>query len=96
MQWHVIEPSMSSTASPVLLVWQNNKCRFCIDYRPVNVVTMSDAYPLLQPDYVFSAMANRQYFSVFDAVKGYHQVDIDRDDRHKMAFICQRGLFQYK
>jgi len=96
LQWDVIEPSTSSTASPVLLVWQNNKWRFCVDYRPVNAVTISDAYPLLRPDYVFSAMANRRYFSVFDAVKGSHQVDIDEDDRHKTAFICHRGLFQYK
>jgi len=41
-------------------------------------------------------MANKQYFSVFDAVKGYHQVDINEEDRHKTAFICHRGLFQYK
>jgi hypothetical protein len=41
-------------------------------------------------------MANREYFSVFDVVKGYHQVDIDKDDRYKMAFICHLGQFQYK
>jgi len=96
LNWNVIEPSTSPTASPVLLVWQNNKWRFCVDYRPVNAVTISDAYPLLRPGYVFSAMANKQYSPVFDAVKGYHQVDIDEEDRHKTAFICHRGLFQYK
>jgi len=41
-------------------------------------------------------MANKQYFSVFDAVKGYQQVDISKEDRYKTAFICHRGLFQYK
>jgi len=94
LNWNVIEPSTSPTASPV--VWQNNKWRFCVDYRPVNAVTISDAYPLLRPDFVFSALANKQYFSIFVAVKGYHQVDIDEEDRHKTAFICHRGLFQYK
>jgi len=96
LKWNVIEPSTSRTASPVLLVWQNNKWRFCVDYRPINTVMVPDAYPLLRPDYVFSAMANKQYFSVFDAVKGYHQVDIDEEDQYKTAFICHRGLFQYK
>ena len=96
LNWNVIEPSTSPTASPVLLVWQNNKWRFCVDYHPVNAVTIPDTYPLLRPDYVFSAMAYKQYFSVFDAVKGYHQVDIDEEDRHKTAFICHCGLFQYK
>jgi hypothetical protein len=96
LQWDVIEPSTSPTASPVLLVWQNNKWRFCVDYQRVNTLRISDVYPLLRPDYIFSVMANRQYFTVFNAVKGYHQVDIDRDDRHKTAFICHQGLFQYK
>jgi len=41
-------------------------------------------------------MANKQYFSVFDAVKGYHQVDIDEEDQYKTVFICHCGLFQYK
>jgi len=96
LKWNVIEPLTSPTASPVLLVWQNNKWRFCVDYRPINTVTVPDEYPLLRLDDVFSAMANKQYFSVFDAVKGYHQVDINEEDRYKTAFICHRGLFQYK
>jgi len=96
LNWNVIEPSTSPTASPVLLVWQNNKWRFCVNYHPVNAITILDAYPLLRPDYVFSAMGNKEYFSVFNAVKGYHQVDIDEEDRHKTAFICHCGLFQYK
>ena len=41
LKWKVIEPSTSTTASPVLLVWQNNKWRSCVDYRPVNVVTIT-------------------------------------------------------
>jgi len=47
LNWNVIEPSTSPTANPVLLVWQNNKWRFCVNYCPVNAVTVPDAYPLL-------------------------------------------------
>jgi hypothetical protein len=94
--WDIIEDSVSSTASPIVMVWQNNKWRFCVDYRALNAITKGDAYPLLRPDYVFSAMANKQYFSTFDAIKGYHQIDIDPADRAKTAFISHRGLYQYK
>jgi len=41
-------------------------------------------------------MANKQYLSVFNDVKGYHQVDIEEEVCHKTTFICHRGLFQYK
>ena len=43
----VIEPSMSSWASPDCLVRKkDNTFRFCIDYRRVNAVSKKDAYPI--------------------------------------------------
>jgi len=96
LRWDVIEPSSSPTASPVVLVWQHHKWRFCVDFRALNSVTENDAYPMLRSDYVFSAMAGKKYFSLLDAVKGYHQVDIAEEDRFKTAFISHRGLYQFK
>lgn len=94
--WDVIEPSHSPTASAVVLVWQNNKWRFCVDFRPLNAVTKGDAYPMLRSDYVFSALADKRFFSMLDAVKGYHQMSVKEEDRFKTAFISHRGLYQYK
>src|SRR5258705_10187639 len=51
---------------------------------------------MLRSDYVFSTLAGKKYFSLLDALKGYHQVEIDERDRHKTAFISHKGLFQYK
>ena len=96
LSWDVIEKAVSTTASPVVLVWQNNKWRFCVDFRQLNSVTVRDIYPILRSDYVFSRLAGKKYFSLLDALKGYHQVEIDERDRHKTAFISHKGLFQYK
>jgi len=41
-------------------------------------------------------MAGKQFFSILDARKGYHQVEIDPEHRHKMAFISHRRLYQFK
>lgn len=38
----------------------------------------------------------KQYFSTFDANKGFHQIEIDPADREKTAFRTHRGLHQYK
>jgi hypothetical protein len=95
-QWDVIERSNSPTASAVVLVWQNNKWRFCVDFRQLNKVTIKDCYPMLRSDYIFSSLTGKRFFSALDAVKGYHQVEIAEQDRYKTAFITHRGLFQFK
>lgn len=94
--WDVIEPANSPTASAVVLVWQNDKWRFCVDFRPMNAVTKGDAYPMLRSDYVFSTLADKKFFSMLDAIKGYHQMSVKKEDRFKTAFISHRGLYQYK
>lgn len=96
LDWDVIEPSDSSTSYPVLLVRQPKGWRFCIDYRGLNKVTVTDKYPLPRADDIFDALAGAKIYSVMDAVKGYHQVEIHPDDRFKTAFTCHRGLYQYK
>ena len=43
----VLEPSVSSWASPLVLITKKDgKPRFCVDYRQLNTVTVRDAYPL--------------------------------------------------
>jgi len=96
LAWDVIEMSESKTASPVVLVWQNNKWRFCIDFRSLNAITVGDAYLMLRADYVFSTLAGRHYFTLLDALKGYHQMEIQPKNREKTAFISHKGLYQYK
>ena len=91
-----MEPSTSKTASPVVMVWQNGKWRFYVDFRQLNVVTVGDAYPMLRSDYVFSTLAGKRFFTLLDALKGYYQVEIEEKDRHKTAFISHKGLYQYK
>lgn len=40
--WDVIEESNSLMASAIVLVWQNGKWRFCIDFRNLNAITKRD------------------------------------------------------
>lgn len=91
----IVEPSSSPMSSPVLLVYQDDKTRFCVDYRALNDVTTSDRYPLPRADDVFEALQGSTIFSALDAVKGYHQLEVAPEDRWKTAFACSRGLFQY-
>ena len=51
---------------------------------------------MLRSDYVFSTLAGSKYFSLLDALKGYHLVEIEEADRGKTAFVLHKGLYQYK
>ncbi|TYJ52350.1 hypothetical protein B9479_007044 [Cryptococcus floricola] len=92
----VIEPSNSPWASPVLLVRQKEKDRFCVDYRRVNDVTTGDQYPLPVIDDILSQFQGKRWFSTFDANKSFHQIPIAESDKPKTAFRTHRGLHQYK
>ena len=42
----VIEPSISPCGAPVVIAYRNGKPRFCVNYRKLNAVTISDEFPL--------------------------------------------------
>lgn len=95
LSWDVIRPSNSSVSHPVLLVVQNGKPRFCVDYRSLNLATVDDKYPLQRIDDLMDALGGSRFFSTLDAVKGYHQLEIAEGSRYLTAFVCPQGLFEY-
>ncbi|SNX82872.1 uncharacterized protein MEPE_01578 [Melanopsichium pennsylvanicum] len=96
LDWDVVKPSSSPVSYPVLLVKQGPKWQFCVNYRGLNAATVADQYPLPRIDDVFHALRGNNYFSGLDAIRGYHQIDIEPSDRWKTAFVSHRGLYQYK
>lgn len=96
-QHDIIEPSNSPTASPVVVVKQHGKHRFCVDFRKLNDYTAPVRYPLPRPDSIFNALSGKRYFTTMDANKGYHQFSIAPQHRHLTAFTTEsQGLWQYK
>ncbi|KAE8228133.1 hypothetical protein CF326_g6948 [Tilletia indica] len=96
LEWDVIEPSNSPISFPVLMVKQRDKWRFCVDYRQLNLSTVADRYPLPTIDSIFNTLVGKKMFSSLDAIRGYHQMGVKETDRWKTAFVCHRGLFQYR
>ena len=95
----IIEPSSSPWASPIVLVRKKDgTIRFCVDYRKLNAVTIKDSYPLPRIDDSLDALAGSTWFSTLDLQSGYWQVEMDREDREKTAFVTGTGVgfYQFK
>jgi hypothetical protein len=69
--------------------------RMCMDYRPLNEVTIKNKYPLPQIDILFDELTGARVFSKIDLRSGYHQIRIRPEDIPKIVFTMRYGLFEY-
>jgi hypothetical protein len=67
----------------------------CVDYRPLNEVTIKNKYPLPWIDILFDQLTGARVFSKIDLRSGYHQIHIRPEDIPKTAFTTWYGLFEY-
>ncbi|WVZ81032.1 LOW QUALITY PROTEIN: hypothetical protein U9M48_028459, partial [Paspalum notatum var. saurae] len=90
-----IRPS-SSLRAVLLSSWRRKtKVRLCVDYRPLDVVTIKNKYPLPHVDIFFDQLAGAKVFSKIDRRSGYNQIKIREEDIPKTAFSTRYGLYEY-
>lgn len=92
----VIEPSVSPWSAPVVIAYRNGKPRFCVDYRKLNAVTITDEFPIPRQAEILSSLSGAQVLSSLDALSGFTQLEVAEEDIEKTAFRTHRGLAQFK
>ncbi|GBG82447.1 hypothetical protein CBR_g34824 [Chara braunii] len=91
-----IRPSCSSYSAPVLFARKKNKdLRLCIDYLKLNAQAVKNAGPLPRIDDLLERLGGATYFSKLDMKSGYHQIEIQPQDRYKTAFKTRYGHFEW-
>ena len=69
----LIQPSSSPWGCLALFVKEKDKSlRICVDYRPLNAVTIKSKYLLPHIDILFDQLAKAKVFSKIDLRLGYH------------------------
>ena len=96
MEASIIEKSRSGVSSPVVMVRQKGKHRFCIDYGLVNECTVPLRYPLPNLRAILQQLAGNKWFATLDLKSGYHQIVVHPDSRKLTAFVTTEGIFQFK
>lgn len=92
----VIRESESPFSSPIVVVRKKNgDVRLCIDYRKLNLQTVKDSYALPNLEESFSALTGSKWFTVLDLKSGFYQIEMEEKDKHKTAFVCPLGFFEF-
>jgi hypothetical protein len=91
-----IRPISSPWGSPALFVKKKDgSLRMCVDYRPLNAVTIKNKYPLPRIDILFDQLTGAKVFSKIDLRSCYHQIKIRVSDVPKTAFSTRYGLYEF-
>ncbi|WVZ89888.1 LOW QUALITY PROTEIN: hypothetical protein U9M48_036237 [Paspalum notatum var. saurae] len=85
----IIRPSSSPWGCPAIFMEKkDHSLRICVDYRPLNAVTVKNKYPLPRIDILLINLS-------IDLRLGYHQIKIRAEDIPKTAFSTRYGLYEY-
>jgi hypothetical protein len=74
---------------------KDESLRLCVDYCPLNAVTIKNKYPLPRIDVLFDQLVGAKVFSKIDLHSGYHQIKISASDIPKTAFSTRYGIYEY-
>ncbi|GJZ62044.1 reverse transcriptase domain-containing protein [Tanacetum coccineum] len=69
--------------------------RMCVDFKDLNKACPKDGYPLPEIDWKVESLCGFPFKCFLDAYKGYHKIQMAKEDEEKTAFITSQGIFCY-
>ena len=91
------QPSLSPWQSGIVMVKKKNgELRFCCDFRPLNEVTVKNAYPLPRIDESLARLGKAKIPTSIDLAWAFSEIPVRKAYRQKTAFACELGLFEWR
>ncbi|GJV84456.1 reverse transcriptase domain-containing protein [Tanacetum coccineum] len=82
-------------SNPVMVKKHDNSWRMCVDFKDLKKACPKDGYPLPEIDWKVESLCGFPFKCFLGAYKGYHQIQIAKEDEEKIAFITSQGIFCY-
>ncbi|GJY51289.1 reverse transcriptase domain-containing protein [Tanacetum coccineum] len=82
-------------SNPVMVKKHDDSWRMCVDFKDLNKACPKDGYPLPKIDWKVESLCGFPFKCFLDAYKGYHQIQMAKEDEEKIAFITSQGIFCY-
>lgn len=83
--------------APILAVdKKDGGCRVCLDARELNRVTVPNAYPITDVNYILSRIRKARYLSSIDLSQAFFQIPLEKNSRYKTAFAFGNQLYCFK
>ena len=97
----IIAPVTEATewCAPIMVTPKkdSDRIRMCVDLSRLNRYVKRERYQSLTPAEAVADIAAEEahYFTVLDAMKGYHQCPLDEESQVLTTFITPHGCFKY-
>ena len=93
---NIIRHSKSPWSSQIVLIPKPDKTkRMCVNYKPLNKLTVKDKYPIPRVDEIFVNLRKSKVYSKLDFLQAYYQVLLDPSSIEKTAFSTQSGHYEF-
>jgi hypothetical protein len=92
----IIRYSRSPYSSPAILVGKpDGSYRMCIDYRKLNKHVITDPFPLPRIDQILEELGGSKFFTCFDLLNRFYNLEIAEADKAKTAFSTFDGHYEF-
>ncbi len=92
----IIRPSISSySASISVIEKKDGTIRICSAPIRLNATTIDDGQPLPNMRELMDAIADAKYYSSWELISGFWQIEIEEGDKVKTAFSTSWGYYEY-
>jgi len=97
----LIQPSSSDFVAVIVMQKKKDSTRLwiekrmCEDYRPLNLVTLQDRYPMPIPEELFDSIGDSNIFTIVDLRQGFNQIVFIAKDRKKTTFHGNNKLWEW-
>ncbi|GJZ40414.1 reverse transcriptase domain-containing protein [Tanacetum coccineum] len=82
-------------SNPMMVNNHDDTWRMCVDFKDLNKACPKDGYLVLKIDWKVESLCGFPFKCFLDAYKGYHQIQMAKEDEEKTAFITSQGIFCY-